>query len=925
MHNTCLKLLLHGFDLTHDTKVTSPPKQVPDAGMKKEINTSSPSSADNAGMAETPQRLGDLLIQHGLLTQEDLAKAVAAQEREQKLQKLPLGRILVEIGALSESELKDLLGHPDLKKNLGSIAVEKGLVQKEQLEACLAMREPQQPVGQALIEAGLLTSEDVKGLLQAQFNSPKLGELAVKQRLVSEKDLQNALRIQKSARLLGEILCDLNLISPMELNYVLNKYKKRLNLGSILLKKGYITEEQLTIALQEKTQSSAPLGEILVAKNFISHDQLLSSLSEQYNVPFDKLDGFAYEESIKTKLIKIINQKYSEKNLILPISLQGNKLIVGGFKPDHMHTVYDLQSMYSHLDISFTLIAHEKFEELFEILYSKRLSGSGPSDTTTSGSSQKDGIDFMELEIDEELGGKGGEAPLYGMRDIEVEELVNFILKYGIINGASDIHIEQDRKVTKLRYRIDGLLRETNIGWLKQKLSEKVSSVISRIKVMSNLDIAEKRIPQDGVFRINYFDKAEGEKFDLDFRVATCRGIVGENVTIRILDSRKANIGLDNLNHSPHVLGPFKTLLKSSGGMILVSGPTGSGKSSTLYAALQYLYSPGIKVITAEDPIEYSFPGIMQTQINPKIDLTFSRLLRSFLRLDPDVILVGEMRDEETAKIGCDAAQTGHLLLSTLHTNDAISSISRLLDLGVEYGQIASSLMGVLAQRLVRRICPNCKQEYIPDESEWGMLFEKYPSHLNFYKGIGCESCHFTGYKGRTLISEIFSVDNEIAQALMKGLNEDEIRKMAVESGMKTMLEDGLLKLEETTLPEIVRVVTHDMIKEYRTQKLAQNAADALIENLIGNGPEESKDKSPASFTVSNPERDSATLDLLQSEYENLLARNNVSAGEVDMSYFKEFISTNFHQICARYRCNSVTFNITSEAGKAQISAVPNL
>ncbi len=891
------------------------------------INKSSELNTETTVAPGTSPRIGDLLVQHKFLTQQDLEKAIAVQKREQELQRLPLGQILVEMGALSKPDLESLLAQPDLKKNLGTLAVEKGLVQKEALEACFAMKDPHQPIGQALIKEGLLTSETLKALLKDQVNSPKLGELALRQRLISEKDLQEALRIQKSARLLGEILCDLNLVSPMDLNYVLNKHQKRLNLGSILLKKGYVNEEQLNMALKDKGQSSTPLGEVLVQKKFITREQLLKVLSEQYNVAYDKLDGFVYSAEDKIKLAKFINQKYAEKNLLLPVSLKGNKLQVAGFKPEGTRIINDLQGMYSSLEISFVLIAIEKFEELFEILYSKRLSGIVSSEKQASEAPSEEAVEFMELDIDEKLSEGEGEGPVYGIRDIEVEELVNFILKYGIINGASDIHIERDRERTKLRYRIDGILRETNISWLKQRLSEKVASVISRIKVMSNLDIAEKRMPQDGVFRINYFDKEHGEKFDLDFRVATCRGIVGENVTIRILDSRRSNVGLDNLNHSPHVLLPFKNLLKSSAGMVLVTGPTGSGKSSTLYAALQYVYNPGLKIITAEDPIEYSFPGIMQTQVNTKINLTFSKLLRSFLRLDPDVIFIGEMRDEETAKIGFDAAQTGHLLLSTLHTNDAISSVSRLLDLNIEYGQIASSLMCVLAQRLVRRICPACKSEHVPDEGEWGILFEKYPSYLNFYQGKGCEACNYTGYKGRTLISELFSVDSEISQALMRGLNEDEIRKLAIESGMKTMLEDGLMKLEDITITELIRVVTHDMIEEYRKRMSAQNAADALIARLLDGGVGDHAEEvaTVKSFEISNPDRDKAALDLMQTEYENLLAKTSGADAAVDMAYFKEFITNNFNQIRDKYRCSQVTFKIENRDGKAEVSAQPKM
>jgi type II secretory ATPase GspE/PulE/Tfp pilus assembly ATPase PilB-like protein len=278
-------------------------------------------------------------------------------------------------------------------------------------------------------------------------------------------------------------------------------------------------------------------------------------------------------------------------------------------------------------------------------------------------------------------------------------------------------------------------------------------------------------------------------------------------------------VGLEYLNHSAHVLEPFKAALKSSAGMVLVSGPTGSGKTSTLYGALMHINHPGIKIITAEDPIEYSFPDIMQTQIKPKINLTFAKLLRSFLRFDPDIILVGEMRDKETASIGFDAALTGHLLLSTIHTNDAVSAVTRLLDLGIEYNQMASSLMAVLAQRLVRTICPVCKKAYTPKKEEWVLLFEKYPEHLTFYTGEGCEECKFTGYKGRTLISEIFVVDRNISLAMNRGESENEIRRIALKEGMKTMLDDGIMKLDQTTLDELIRVVPHEMLKEFKTRK----------------------------------------------------------------------------------------------------------
>ena len=857
-----------------------------------------------------PLKIGELLIKEGLLKEEDVDKAFSIQKREEELRKLPLGQILVEIGALSESGLQQLLNHPDLRKHIGALAVEKGLINKDQLQFCLQKKRPNQLIGDVLIEEGLLTRDQIGHLLKEQTGSSKIGELAVRLRLISENYLAAALRIKKSSRKLGEILCDLNLLNPLELNYVLDKYSKQLELGEILLALGHINKEQLNLARQKHNESRGPLEETLIREKLITQKQLQSALSKQYNIPFMDLNEFMYSHNEKDTLTSIISQKYAEKNMILPISLKGSNLTLALFKPEHMRAVYELKGMYSHFNMACILTTKEKFEELFEILYSQHLSGSTSSDEEEIDAYQSE-VDFMELSLDEEIQGTDKEGPVHGARDIEAEEVVNFIIKYGIINGASDIHIEQDRKGVKLRYRLDGILRETNIGWLKQKLRQKAPAIISRIKIMSSLDIAEKRLPQDGVFRISYYDKARGEKVDLDFRVATCRAIAGENVTIRILDPRKANVGLQNLNHSPHVMDPFMTLLKSSAGMVLVCGPTGSGKSSTLYAALQHIYNPGIKIITAEDPIEYAFPGIMQTQTHTKINLTFSRLLRSFLRLDPDVILIGEMRDEETAHIGFDAAQTGHLLLSTLHTNDSVASLSRLHDLKVESGQIASCLLCVLAQRLVRKTCSSCIQEYVPDAEEWGALFKRYPSHLRFFRGQGCEACNFTGYRGRTLLSEIFVMDKEIGYALSRGFDEENIKNLAIERGMKTMLDDGLLKLEQTTLSEIIRMVPHDMVKAFRSRDEAHGLHDA----------------SHATFHMSNPETESTTIDLMKEKYETLKAANNETSPTVDSLLFSEFITTSFHQICEKHKCTSATFNIGNnhKEGKIEISGIPNL
>ena len=868
--------------------------------------------------------IGELLIKEGLVKEEDVDKALDIQRQEKEIQQLPLGEILLKIEALTESDLEDLMNHPELRKDLGTLAIQKGYITKEQLTRCLQKKAPHQLLGEILIEEGFIRPQDLGKLLKEQTGTPRIGELALRSRLISEKDLAEALRIQKTSRRLGEILCDMNLINPLDLNNVLKKHNKQEELSEILLNLLYINTEQLNVAKQEQSYGTASLEEILIKKKFITQRQLLVALSKQYNIPLKELEGFRYSPDEKKRLISIISQKYAEKNMVLPISLKDNHLELALFRPEDTHLVYQLKGMYSNYYITCILTTRDKFRELFEVLYGQSVPSLSPTDEDGATHQEDSKLDAVELDLSEDMDGQIDEGPTYGANDVEAEEIVNYIIKYGIMNGASDIHIEQDRKGVTLRYRLDGVLREANVGWLKKKLAEKAPSVISRIKIMANLDIAERRLPQDGVFRINYYDKEEAKKRDLDFRVATCRAIVGENVVIRILDSRKANVGLGKLNHSPHVLKSFQTLLKSSAGMVLVTGPTGSGKSSTLYAALQYIYNPGLKIITAEDPIEYNFPGIMQTQINNKINLNFARLMRSFLRLDPDVILIGEMRDEETAKIGFDAAQTGHLLLSTLHTNDAVASISRLLDLNVEYGQIASCLLCVLAQRLVRRICPSCSREYIPEEDEWGMLFKNYPSHLTFYKGTGCEKCNFSGYSGRTLLSEIFVVDKEIANALNNGLDEDGIKKLAFESGMKTMIEDGLLKLNQTTLSEIIRMIPHEMLTAFRSRNYAQDTADQLIESMLNNHT--IKQQGTSAFHISDPRSESAKIDMMKARYETLTSQGGRPAKPLDSSLFRDFITSSYYQIHTQYGCQSVTFHIemNNKKGRPEISAIPD-
>lgn len=861
-------------------------------------------------------KIGNLLVKEGYISEKELQVALEIQKKDGVEATLPVGELLLKRKLITSEKLNTLLNHPDLRKPLGMLMVDEGLITLDQLDKSLSEKLPNMPLGQFLVRKEIIKRADLDDFLQRQNEGIHIGELAFRLNMVSRKDVDNVLAIKRMQRTLGEVLCDLGVIKSENLNYILKKYNKQLKLGEILIRQGQLSESQYITALQEQKQTKEMFGELLLKKDIITADQLYIALSRQTNIPYRDLTDFSFDEKQKRFLIRIVGERYAQKHQVLPLTLKENKLVIGVCHPISLQSINDLKPLYSHLDMRPVLMIEDKFHDLFRALYGRPAFPDGFKNDSIQEQLETElvDIDLKEPAI------KKGKGSVYNTADMMAEQVVDYIIKYGINKKASDIHIEHDREGTHLRYRMDGVCQEPKIEWLREKLEEMPGSIVSRIKVMANLDIAEKRLPQDGVFRISYYDRKNDKRFDLDFRVATCPAIVGENITIRILDSRNAKVGLENLNHSEHVLTPLKRLFKSSAGMILVSGPTGSGKSSTLYGALQYIYNPGIKIITAEDPIEYSFPGIMQTQVKPKIGLTFARLLRSFLRLDPDVILVGEMRDEETANIGFDAAQTGHLLLSTIHTNDAVGSISRLLDMSVEHNQIASCLIGVLAQRLVRKNCSKCSREYTPQRGEWRLFFNEYPSHLRFFRGIGCKACGFTGYSGRTLISELLEINQDIALALSTGAGEKQIKQLALEGGMKTMIDDGINKLNQTTLAEIIRVVPIEMIKEFRTRQ--EYSAEDEHKTVGFNGRNRCRTFQPdAKLIITDPEADWLMIDRLYERYEFLRKKVGRPEKKIAAAVFRDFIGKSFKEVCEQYECDSAVFYLFTQSGKVEISA----
>lgn len=757
---------------------------------------------------------GELLVREGYIDESDLQAALDIMEKEKKLAEKPFETILVQKQFLTPTQLKIIQGHPDLRKKIGQMAVEHEIVDASAVKEVLKAKSPSSRLGQNLVDKKLISPDMLEELLLKQKEALSIGDLAVRLNMMRELDLVRALSYKNKGRAIGEILIDNGAIRPEDLTAALKRHNKRKEIGEILIAQGMLDKKQFQEALKEHRKSKDRIGMFLVKKGLLSFHQLYNALSHQFNIPYMELVDFSFDPIQKNRLIKYISEKYARRNVLLPLTLEDKSLLIGITYPEGLDAIQELRMIYRNLTMNAAFINEDKFQYLYTFLYDKNFQVD--SDGRSSLEKNLGAVNLFQYQKLTSVS-KAQPTSIYSGTETEIKKIVDYVINYGVSIGASDIHFEQDRKGVILRYRIDGICQDPSVPWLKEKLQAKPEAIISRIKVMSNLDISERRIPQDGVFRATYQEE-NGETFDLDFRVATCPAIVGENITIRILDSRKAGLGIDSLNHSRFVIKPLKRLIKSSAGMILVTGPTGSGKSSTLYAALKYIHSPEIKIITAEDPIEYSFPGIMQTQINPKIDLSFSRLLRSFLRLDPDVILVGEIRDNETASIGFDAAQTGHLLLSTLHTIDSVSAVTRLLDLGIDHNQIASNLIGVVSQRLVRRNCSKCSRSYKPAKNEWGLFFNEYPSHIRFYKGIGCKACDFTGYSGRTLVSELLEINHDMTLAISCRESEQQLRKIAIGSGMKTMADDGILKTDQLTLSELIRVLPLEMIKEFKAR-----------------------------------------------------------------------------------------------------------
>jgi type IV pilus assembly protein PilB len=591
----------------------------------------------------------------------------------------------------------------------------------------------------------------------------------------------------------------------------------RKKIGECLIQAGLITEEDLGVALTEHKRTGERLGVVLVRMNLATEKQIAKALAFQLGFPYINLS----ENPPDVTAVTLIPKDVALKRVCVAVRLEKNLLTVAMSDPLLFSLVQDLEFQTGYR-IKQVVATKGDIAEAIQTGYpDKALMRTTPENRSEMAVRDREparlggpGVDLQAKEtalarrVEEEVF-----EPVAGIKErseaAPIIDLVDLVVKSAIKSKASDIHVEPMEKGVLIRHRLDGLLKEVMDlpKWVHEGL-------IARLKIMAGMDIAEKRLPQDGRLRSTAEDGTE-----IDFRVSTLRTLFGEKIVMRVLDHRKGVPALEEIGMSAAALQEVREFLRHQHGMILVVGPTGSGKTTTLSSALKSVQSEKTNIITIEDPVEYQIPGVNQTQVNEKIKLTFASALRSILRQDPDVILLGEIRDGETAKIAMQAAQTGHLVLSTLHTDNAPSVVTRLMDLGAEPYVIASALVGVVAQRLVRRLCIHCRRQYTPPADVLRSLniAEADAAAIPFYKSVGCDQCNHTGYRGRIGIYEVMRVTDKLRRLIAVRSTEDQLRDTAIAGGMITLGEDGLAKVKSgiTTPEELLRVVTE--VREMRT------------------------------------------------------------------------------------------------------------
>ena len=713
--------------------------------------------------------LGELLLNKGLIKKEDLEQALVQQEKTGEL----LGRILVGRGLISEQQLYEALAEQEKVEFLSStdkikpkadavglflrtdalryhaVPVKTSREGVDVVVSDMRHREAIESLIDQPVRFLLTTPDEWEKLFERAYpGQGRLGESLVQDGKLDRESLRQALKVQErmgKARPLGEVLVEL----------------------------GYVSAEDVEEALKKQRAGGGRLEDTLVQSGKINPEMLAQSLAIQLG--YDYIDPV--EDPPDPSVLHLVSENTVRRYTVFPHHLEGDALVVLMKDPRNIWAIDDLR-VFTKREIVPAVAAEEQIVKLIERFYGS----SGDLDELTK--------EFAQRHQEEE-------DTSSALDDNAVVRLVNTIIREAYLQDASDIHIEPREADVIVRIRIDGALREY------MRLPKGAGPAIaSRIKIMGNLDIAERRLPQDG--RVRFRDRS----IDLDLRLSTLPTVYGEKSVMRLLRKATEIPEIEGLGFAPDVFERFQEVISKPYGIFLITGPTGSGKSFTTFSILKRVATPDKNTTTIEDPVEYEIPSINQTQVNVQAGLTFARALRAFLRQDPDIIMVGEIRDSETAQIATEAALTGHLVIATLHTNDAAGAVTRLDEMGVELFNISASLIGVLAQRLVRKVCDHCKVEVEPDPSVLRRLnlTEEDFEGVTLYRGVGCERCNGTGYKGRYAIHELMVIDDDIRRAIVEGKSATEIKELARSKGMKTLREDGIYKAMKgiTTLEEVM-------------------------------------------------------------------------------------------------------------------------
>ena len=600
----------------------------------------------------------------------------------------------------------------------------------------------------------------------------RLGDILVSRNLITPQDLETALKEQKEkGGFLGQILINRGLVSSTDISRALQqlstKTKERTELGQMLVVEKLITEEQLKTAVERQRNTKQNLDDILVESGWVTFLQIAEILSRHSGIPFIKLSDY----DIKLEILQLLPENVIRNYQMIPLKLEQDTLSVAMADPLNLIALDEIK-LISKYQIKPLVATKKEIQGVIDRYFNLQ---------------QMTKQILSDIRIDKTFD------------DTTISRLVNKLIHAGINSRASDIHLEPHAPEMRVRFRIDGILHD--ITTVPKDIE---ASLLSRIKVMADMDITEHRRPQDGHISLKLNEK------DYDLRIASTSTIAGEKIVIRILDKTGMLLGLKELGLSVNDQEVFKSLISRPYGIILATGPTGAGKTTTLYALLNQIDTLSKNVVTIEDPVEYKLEGINQTQVNPAADITFATGLRSILRQDPDIIMVGEIRDSDTATIAIHAALTGHLVLSTLHTNDAASAITRLIDMGVEPFLVSSALIGVVAQRLVRTICPECKEQYLPPQEILGESgLENHQGKITLFRGRGCEHCMQTAYRGRTGVFEVMKISDKIRALILEKQPAIKIKEVCIQEGMVTLKEAALEKVTQgiTTIEELKRAI----------------------------------------------------------------------------------------------------------------------